>query len=81
MVEILKFFGFDKWYCPPGNPVITTARTNFCNSVTDTKNKVDFRNVDFYPGLFFKKVLDEMGEDGTWDATFDPGVNGSVNKC
>ena len=76
--------GFEKWY-RPGGTTIKNARTKFCKSVTDTKNAVvngyDYRNVDFYPGLFLKKVTNEMDADGKGDDTYNPGVVNGVNRC
>merc|ERR1719239_870604 len=66
--------GFQKWYRGKGNTPIKTVRTSFCNSVTSLKNKNEYNNVDFYPGLFFKKVFNEQDATGTGnDANFNPG--------
>ena len=38
------------------------------------KNKNEYNSVEFYPGLFLKKVINEWGATGTGDdATFNPG--------
>ena len=66
--------GFQKWYRGKGNTPIKTVRTSFCNSVTSLKNKNEYNGVDFYPGLFFKKVINEQDATGTGnDANFNPG--------
>ena len=66
--------GFQKWYRGKGNTPIKTVRTSFCNSVTSLKKKNEYNNVDFYPGLFFKKVIKESDATGTGDdANFNPG--------
>jgi len=74
--------GFEKWYTPGTPPIaISKARNNFCDSVTDIKNNNEYQFVDFYTGLFLKKITNEKSEDNVEDDDYRPGAIDGVNRC
>jgi len=59
--------GFYKWYRPLGKYSVAQARQRFCDYVTEQKTKPEYTSINFFPGLFFKKVTAEGG-----DAAYNP---------
>jgi len=50
--------GLYQWYVGKTS-TIRTARENFCKSVTALKEDDDYAAVDFFDGLYFKKILNQ----------------------
>jgi len=59
--------GLYQWWRPKGSSV-EEARRKFCEDITNEKKSSEYNSVDFFNGLFFKKIMRE--ED---DATYNPG--------